>query len=261
MAIITLTTDLGTRDHYAASLKGTLLGLSPKVTLVDISHDISNFNTLEAAFILKSVFHKFPQGTIHIIGVDPEGGRHQRMLVMKFREHYFIAPDNGVLSLVREDAQSEVIAVDLDKVKAIGVGPSFWVQNLMAPIAAELAEGTEMHNLGEEIVIKEFLWGAPSYTNNTLRGVIVHLDHFGNAITNIRKAQFMEIKGDRSFQIFVRNLRLQRIVSAYGDVGKGGELAIFSDNGHLEIAIREGSAAQLLGLQVQDMLTIEFYGE
>lgn len=261
MAIITLTTDLGTRDHYTASLKGTLLGLCPEAVLVDITHEISHFNTLEAAFILKSAFHKFPAGTIHIVGVDPEGGRHNRMLVMKLKEHYFVAPDNGVMSLIREDAECESIAVEPEKLPAIGPGRAFLIQNQMAPIAAELAKGTDMHDLGEAVSIREYLWGAPSYTNDTLRGVIVHIDHFGNAITNIRKPQFMEIKGDRSFQIFIRNLRLQRIVSAYGDVAKGGELAIFSDNDHLEIALREGSAAQLLGLKVQDMLTIEFYGE
>ena len=106
----------------------------------------------------------------------------------------------------------------------------------------------------------EYFWGEPTYSENSLRGIIVHIDHFGNAITNITKKEFLRLKGDRSFQIFIRSLRLQRIVSTYSDVSKGEALAIFGQSGHLEIAIREGSAEQLLGLSNQDMLTIEFYG-
>lgn len=260
MAIITLTTDLGRRDHYAASLKGTLLSLCPAATLVDITHDIAPFNYLEAAFILKSAFHKFPEGTIHLIGVDPEGGARMNALVMAYRGHFFVAPDNGVLSLIREKEACDCFLIPAPEATGVPSGRAFHAQNRLAPVAAQLAEGAAVESLGTPHEIREYLWGEPSYTNNSLRGVIVHIDHFGNAITNITKDNFMETKGSRSFQVFIRNLRLQRIVSAYGDVSKGEALAIFSDNGHLEIALREGSAAQLLGLKVQDMLTIEFYG-
>ncbi|MEM7036188.1 MAG: SAM-dependent chlorinase/fluorinase [Bacteroidota bacterium] len=259
MAIITLTTDLGSRDHYSASLKGTLCQLCPENHLIDITHDVSPFNTLEAAFILKSAFHKFPEGTIHLIGVDPEGGKQQRTLIMRFRGHFFVGPDNGILSLIREGNECECIAVDESDMPTDISGRAFLAQNRLAPAVARLATGTMMEEMGAPHEIREYLWGAPSYTDNSLRGVILHIDHFGNAITNIRKDGFLETKGDRSFQVFIRNLRLQRIVGSYGNVAKGEALAIFSENGHLEIAIREGSAAQLLGLKVQDMLTIEFY--
>ncbi|MEM6268904.1 MAG: SAM-dependent chlorinase/fluorinase [Bacteroidota bacterium] len=259
MAIITLTTDLGTRDHYVASLKGTLLALHPATVIVDVTHEISHFNTMEAAFVLKSAYHKFPAGSIHLLGVDPEGSRHNRTLVMELRGHFFVAPDNGVLSLIREDESCVSIAIDEEKLGLTGSGRAFLAQNRLAPIAARLAAGTPLTELGEPHAIREYLWGAPIYTGNVLRGVIQHLDHFGNAITNLRKSTFIEYKGDRSFQIIIRNLRLQRIVSSYGDVSKGEALAIFSDNDHLEIAIREGSAAQLLGINIQNMLTVEFY--
>lgn len=260
MAIITLTTDLGARDHYSASLKGTLLSLSPSAQLVDITHDISPFNVMEAAFILKSCFLKFPQGTVHLIGVDPEGGTKQPTLVMFLQGHYFIAPDNGVLSLIRREAEAACILVDEGELPPLSSGRAFLAIRRLAPVAAQLATGRPMEEMGEEHFIRESLWGEPSYTNNALRGVILHIDHFGNAITNILKDEFMRVKGDRSFQVFIRNLRLQRIVNSYGDVAKGEALVIFSENGHLEIGLREGSAAQLLGLKVQDMLTIEYYG-
>ncbi|HEX2900167.1 MAG TPA: SAM-dependent chlorinase/fluorinase [Bacteroidia bacterium] len=258
--VITLTTDLGTRDHYAASLKGTLLTLQPGAVVVDISHEISHFNLLEAAFVAKSACLKFPRGSVHIIGVDPEGGPRLGIIAMAHEGHYFVAPDNGVLSLIREGAPSECVAVNVDHLPLAIHGRAFLVQNRLAPVAAALAGGQSLESLGEPAEIKEYRWGEPSFTENSLRGVILHIDHFGNAITNVRKDPFMETKGDKSFQIFIRNLRMQRIVGSYADVAKGEALALFSDNGHLEIAIREGSASQLLGLKVQDMVTIEFYG-
>lgn len=256
--IITLTTDLGRRDHYVASLKGTLLSLCREANIVDVTHEVSPFNTLQAAFVLKSAFHKFPPGTIHLIGVDPEGGRHNRMLVMHLRGHCFIAPDNGVMSLIREGQPCECIAVDDELLGLEGGGKAFLAQNRMAPIAAMMLNGKQVEELGTPHTIREYLWGEPSYTNNALRGAIVHIDHFGNALTNITRENFLKVKGERAFNIFIRNLRLSRIVSSYGDVSKGEALAIFSDNDHLEIALREGSASQLLGLKVMDMLTVEF---
>ncbi len=260
MAVITLTTDLGTRDHYAASLKGTLLRLAPGAAIVDISHDIAHFNLLEAAFVAKSACPKFPEGSIHIIGIDPEGGSRLGMAILLQGGQYYVAPDNGVLSLIRSTEDAEAVLVDLEAMDLPANGRAFLVQNRMAVIAAALANGKSMASLGTVSAIKESRWGEPSYTDSSLRGVIVHIDHFGNAFTNIQKETFMKLKGDRSFQVFIRNLRIQRIVGSYADASKGDSLAIFSDNGHLEIAIREGSAAKLLGLKVQDMMTIEFYG-
>jgi S-adenosyl-L-methionine hydrolase (adenosine-forming) len=260
MAVITLTTDLGTRDHYTASLRGTLLTLRPDAVVMDISHEISHFNLLEAAFVAKSACFKFPLGTVHIIGVDPEGGSRLGIVAMALRGHFFVAPDNGVLSLIRDGDAYEAVQVDIERLPLTPLGRAFLVQNRLAPVAAALAGGEALESLGSPGTIKEFRWGEPSFTENSLRGVILHIDHFGNAITNVRKDPFMVTKGDKSFQIFIRNLRMQRIVGSYADVAKGEALALFSDNGHLEIAIREGSAAQLLGLKVQDMVTIEFYG-
>lgn len=259
-SIITLTTDLGSRDHYAASLKGVLLSLAPGVQLVDVTHDISHFNILEAAFILKSCFSKFPPGSIHIIAVDPEGSARTDTVVMDFKGHRFVAPDNGVLSLIRMGESAECIKVDESIMPPLTQGRAFLALRRLAPSAALLATGGELEELGEMHTIKEFYWGEPSYTENSLRGMILHIDHFGNAITNITKDEFLRLKGDRSFQLFIRSLRLPRIVTSYGDVSKGEALAIFAESGHLEISIREGSASQLLGLKVHDMLTIEYYG-
>jgi S-adenosylmethionine hydrolase len=163
------------------------------------------------------------------------------------------------MSLIRTKGEGECRLIQREEL-APKSGKAFLAQNYFVPTAAWLANGGKFEDLGEPHDMREFLWGEPTYSENSLRGTILHIDRFGNAITNLRRDEFLRIKGDRSFQIFIRNLRLQRIVSAYGDVARGEALALFSDSGHLEIALREGSAAQLLGLKEQDMLTIEFYG-
>lgn len=260
MSIITFTTDLGRKDHYVANLKGTVLRHHPRALMIDVTHEVSPFNVMEAAFLLESAFRQFPEGTIHIIAVDPDTSREHQGIAMEFEGHYFVGPDNGVMSLIKKKASAEVVAISNAKIIDPGATRSFISQGVYAPAAAFLANGGKMEELGETWHMKEALWGEPTYTHNSLRGVILHIDRFGNAITNITKDEFLRLKGDRSFQIFIRNVRLQRIVSAYSDVSRGEALALFSANNHLEISIREGAAAQLLGLKIQDMLTIEFYG-
>lgn len=258
MSIITLTTDLGTKDHYSGALKGTLLSHSPQVNLIDVTHEVSHFNIIEAAFVLKGCYDKFPEGTVHLICVDPEGGGDSAGVMMLLDGHYFVAADNGVLSLIRERNLAPVLKIDEDKMNVGRTGKAFRAMSLLAPAAAHLAEGRGMEEIGTEHHMREVLWGEPVYTDNSLRGTIVFIDHFGNAITNITKEEFLRVRADRSFTIYVRNKRFTRIVSSYRDVSKGEGLALFSENGHLEIALREGSAAQLLGLKEQDMLTVEF---
>lgn len=260
MPIITLTTDLGVRDHYAASLKGTLLRLAPEAVVVDVTHEIAPWHTMEAAYVLGAAYSKFPEGSIHLVGVDPEGGSRTGIVVMEMHGHTFIAPDNGILSLIRAEDPARCYLVSTDAVPMPDVGRGFLAQNRMTVVAAKLAQGQAIAEFASPFELRYMHWGAPAESGNALRGQIIHIDRFGNAITNIRKKTFMDMKGDRSFQIFLRKVRLQRIVGAYGDVSKGNELALFADSGHLEIAIREGSAEKLLGLNVQDMLTIEFYG-
>ena len=260
MSVITLTSDLGLRDHYVASIKGTLLTKAPQATVVDVSHEIAPFNTLEAAYVLRSCYQKFPSGTIHLVAIDPESRSAGNCVIMKLENQVFVGPDNGVLSLVAGASENQTYRVNSTDLMINKAGLSFFSQNLYAPIAAFLANGGEVREIAEESPIRESFWGDPSYDGRTMRGVVIHIDHFGNVITNIQKPYFLEAKGDRSFQIFIRKHRFVRIVNSYADVGKGDACAIFADNSHMEISIREGSASQLLGLNVQDMLTIEFQG-
>ncbi len=259
MSIITLTSDLGNHSHYPAVMKGIIYSLAPQSIITDISHGVGNFDLMEAAFLVKNTFAAFPEGSIHVIAVDPELQGANRSLVAGYRNHYFIGPDNGVLSLVFDAEPHTCHEIVADTIELNQYPVSFRAARIWAPAAAFLSTGGRPEEMGPASTMRDLMWGEPSYAENCLRGKIIHIDKFGNTITNIRKSYFLEIRENRSFQIFLRNARIKRIVQAYSDVGKGDPVAIFGENQQLEIAIRGASAASLLGLKVHDMISIEFY--
>lgn len=261
MSIITLTSDLGDGSHYAAVVKGTILRLLPSANLVDVTHSISNYDIMHAAYVVGRSFHAFPEGTVHMVAVDPEQTEFQAEAVAVACEgHYFVGPNNGVISLICDHLPVTCHKISLESVMLEEYPKSFRAARVFASAAAFLASGGEVSELGEESVLKDTRWGDPSYSNNCLRGKIIHIDRFGNAITNILKDEFLDLKQERRFEIFIRNVRLRRIVSTYSDVSKADALAIFGESRRLEIAMREASAAELLGLKLHDMITIEFNG-
>ena len=258
MPIITLTSDLGYSSHYAAVLKGVIASLYPDARLVDVTHNVSNFDIMEAAYLVKNTFPAFPAGTIHIVAVDPEHHPADGGIVVACHDQYFIGPNNGVLSLICDQAETRCVEIVNEGLIKSEFPRSFRAARMFAPAAAFLASGGTLSEVGPVVEMRELRWGEPSYSGNCLRGKIIHIDKFGNAITNIGKAGFLDLKNGRSFEIFIRNVRLKRIVNTYSDVSKADALAIFGESNHLEIAMREASAAELLGLKVHDMITIEF---
>lgn len=258
MPIITLTTDLGAQGHYAAVLKGIIYRLCGQATIVDVSHMVSNFDVMEAAFVVRAMAFAYPPGSIHLIGVDPEAAGGAMPVVMRHRDQYFVGPNNGLMSLIANEAEAEVVSIDNDGLICPDYPRSFRAARVFAPTAAFLASGGKMEEIGKPIEIHELRWGAPTFAGDSLRGNIIHIDGFGNAITNIKRDYFLKVRNERSFEIFLRSLRLKRIVTTYSDVGKSDALAIFGEQSLLEIAIREASAAELLGLSVHDMVTVEF---
>lgn len=260
MSIITLTSDLGANGHYPAIIKGVILSLYPSATLVDVTHSIEAFDRMHAAYVIKHMFRAFPNGSIHLVSIDPEDTPTPTGLVMQYQDHYFIGPDNGLLSLISEGAAERIVRIENEGLVRADYPRSFRAARYFAPTAAFLASGGTLEEIGPDTEMKELRWGAPSYTDNCLRGKIIHIDKFGNAITNIEKTGFLSLKQERRFEIYIRNVRLQRIVNTYSDVRKADALAIFGESDMLEIAMREASAAELLGLKVHDMITIEFKG-
>ncbi|MEM7654644.1 MAG: SAM-dependent chlorinase/fluorinase [Bacteroidota bacterium] len=258
MSIVTLTSDLGDNSHYPAIIKGVILSLFPDIQLIDVTHNIPSFDLMQAAYVIKHTYPAFPKGSIHLIAIDPEHGTTHTGVVMEHEGHFFIAPNNGILSLISDGQVQEGHAIENEGLIATQYPLSFRAARVFGPTAAFLASGGSLSEIGRSIPLHDLRWGAPSYTSDCLRGKIIHIDKFGNAITNIRKDGFLQLKQERRFEIFIRSVRLKRIVNTYSDVGKADALAIFGGSNHLEIAMREASAAELLGLKVHDMITIEF---
>jgi S-adenosylmethionine hydrolase len=225
---------------------------------VDITHQVPNYDILQAAFTLQNCISAFPPGTVHLIAVDPEATDCPTGKIITFEGQHFIGPDNGILSLICNRAVKEGIEIVESSQMRANFPRSFRAARFYAPVAALLARDGNPAAFGPLRPIRELHWGDPTYVSNCLRGKIIHIDKFGNAITNIQRDHFMEVKNGRRFEIFIRSLRLRRIVHTYSDVGKADALAIFGESHNLEIAMREASAAELLGLKVNDMITIEF---
>ena len=275
MAIITLTTDFGQKDHFVGAVKGRIYSELPEAKIVDISHSVSPFNIQECAYILKNSYKAFPEGTIHIVGVDSEPTAENQHLAFYVDGHYFIAANNGVISLVLSEVKPEkIIEIKLPE-PAMGTFP---VLHIFVQVACHLARGGTLEVVGKPFEgIKELREFTPRITNDggTIQGSVIYIDNYGNVISNIQKSLFEAYRSGRSFEIITRNKSITQIHNAYSDIvnfdleknqrkGPGDLLALFNSSGYIELAIYKsnqntvGSAATLLGLDYRDTITVNF---
>ena len=273
MRIITLTTDLGLRDHYVAALKGQLLSNIDHCQVIDISHDVQPFNIAQAAYYVNNVIEDFPDGTIHFLGVDSlphisigKGEDNLYPLVMKLKNQFFVGCDNGIFSLLNEYEMAEAI-VRLDDFSA-KTSLRFPTRNIYVPAIVALSNDTSLAEIGEDFPnIRKAFTTQPIIQKDLIKGTVIHEDKYGNLIVNITERLFNEVGTGNPFTIYFKNSRyfIESISSNYYDVPMGEKLAIFNDNGFLEIAINKGvqgnggGAASLLGLHVKDVIRIEFH--
>ncbi|WP_372792833.1 S-adenosyl-l-methionine hydroxide adenosyltransferase family protein [Lutibacter sp.] len=275
MSIITLTTDFGTKDHFVGAIKGTIYGELPDARIVDISHLISPFNITETAYILKNAYKSFPDGSIHIIGVDSELNLENKHIALKLDNHYFICPDNGIISLLASEIKPEkIVEINIhDRVET-----SFPVLDVFVKVACHIARGGTLEIIGR--VIPEFkqiveLQPSISPDNTTISGNIIYVDNYGNSISNISKKLFQEIGKGRDFEVLANRYSFKKIYSKYSDIvdfslpkdqrqKDGSRMAIFNSANYLEIAMYRsnsntvGSASSLLGLNYRDVLIVKF---
>lgn len=250
--IITLTTDFGTRDFYAASLKGAIWKAAPTANIVDITNHVNPFNIQEAAFILRNAWRQFPAGTIHVVSVSDHEDADCRYLVLKHRDQYFIGSDNGLFSMV------------FDEEPELAYEPISFPQNshnkLVADVSAYILADKPLADIGKPIFeIRKLTALAPVIQESIVRGTVIYVDRFENVITNITRKLFDDVKGNRRFVIyFKRNERVTEVSSDFYDVPEGEKLCIFNAAGYLEIAINKGKASSLLGLKVGDSVQIDF---
>lgn len=274
MSIITLTTDYGLKDHFVGALKGKILSEYSEAIIIDISHDIDPFNTLEASYIIGASYASFPKGTVHLVGVDMESNKENQHIVMQWNDHYFIAADNGILSMLSQKiVPQKMVAINIhDRLPSEATDLDVFVK-----VACHLAKGGLMNVIGKEInTIKHVtnLQATISEDGNSLKGNVIYIDHFGNVITNISKKYFIEVAKGRPYEIVLKTKNIKTILPNYSAIAssekypiksyEGEKLAIFNEAGFLEIAIfrsnpsKVGSANSLLGLNYRDIINIVF---
>lgn len=253
MAVITLLTDFGDKDYYVALFKGDLYCSSPSAKIVDISHSIPPYDTTTAAFFLKNVYSHFPKGTIHIARVNEQGLGKQKILAAKYENYYFIAPDNGLLSLVFNDKPDLIVEVDMKQAKL----PT--LEDYYCRVVKEITFNNSIGSIGMATsAYVELQAMKPVLQEERVIGAVVHVDNFGNVITNVHLSDIERFAG-KNIRINYRKLDfIDRIVEHYSDVLTSYSLARFNSLGFLEICINSGHASDLLGLQAGDAIQILF---
>lgn len=256
MSTITLTTDFGLSDWYVGAMKGAILRINPRVTIIDITHDIPPGNLQAGAFALAASYHSFPKNTIHVAVVDPGVGGNRKPLLIHTKDFSFIGPDNGLLSFALLDEEPRSIrCLDGPTLWKAPVSNTFHGRDIFGPAAAHLSRGMASEKLGKRL--NDYLrleWPAPHLKKDLILGEVLYTDRFGNLITNIPKAAIQSWPLSSARVRLGKNRRHIPIVELYESVSKGRPIALLGSTGFLEIAINGGSAAKVLGLKCGDLI-------
>lgn len=248
--VITLLTDFGLQDEYVGVMKGVILSVNRDVHLVDITHNITRYDVRQAALAINASFRYFPKGSIHVIVVDPGVGGERKIICLKQEGHFFVAPDNGVLTMVIQDKKVEKIcAITNHKYFLKPVSDTFHGRDIFAPVAAHLSKGIDILGFGEEVPLEQVSRleiPAPFVSaGDELVGAVISIDLFGNLVTNISQATFKRFQDDvRSTQVVVRlgRFKIDGVSKSYGRVKAGAPVAIFGSRKLLEISLNQGDA-------------------
>ena len=275
MAIITLTTDFGEKDHFAGAVKGAIYSELPTVRIVDISHSVSPFNIPEAAYIIQNAYSSFPKGTIHIIGIDSEINKENKHVAIKLDDHYFICANNGIMSMICSEISPEkIVEINIhDKIET-----SFAVLDVFVKVACHIARGGTLEVIGKLIDNIKPIKNIIPFVNdekNQIIGNVIYVDNYGNAVTNIKRAFFETMQKGRPFEVYVRGYKFKNIYQKYSDIvnfeipedkrnDEGRGMVVFNSTNYMEIAIYKsnsstvGSASSLMGLTMRDTVTVNF---
>jgi S-adenosyl-L-methionine hydrolase (adenosine-forming) len=252
MAIITLTSDLGLKDHYVSAIKGSILSRLPNAVIVDISHQIPTYNIQDAAYILKNAYPNFPKGSIHIIGIKSEQTKHTSQVIVFADGHYFIGADTGFFSLLLEQPIDQLIELPSNV-------STFPTRDIFAPAAAHLANGGLMQTLGQpKAELLERMPFRAATMGDMIRGTVEYIDSYGNVMCNINEALFKQVGKEREFKIEFARYEIDRMSNTYNDVPEGEILALFNAAKQLEIAMNNDRASSMLNLKLNDSISIRF---
>ncbi len=248
MPLLTLTSDIGSKDYLVGAVKAQLLKVNPQFSIVDISHNISPFNYPQAAYVCRSSIRHFPDFTYHIIMVNLFERKPDHLLLAFHKNQYILCANNGLLTMVLEEKPEMVIGIPVDKA---AIRNTLYCTEVFGKTIDRVVNGDSIIDLGDpDIVINEKNPLKPLLSDNWIEGQIIFIDNFENVIVNITREQFEEQRRGRSFRIvFKRDEVIDHISESYADVHEGEKLAIFNSAGYLEIAINKGNAAGLFGLK------------
>jgi S-adenosylmethionine hydrolase len=251
--IITLTTDFGSNDHFVGAMKGVILDIVPDAQIVDICHSVQAFDVLDGALTISQAYSYFPTRTVHVVVVDPGVGTARRPIVASCDKYHFVAPDNGVLSLVyAREPRMHVRHITSEHYFLQPVSNTFHARDIFSPVAAYLAKEVDSLKFGDEVedYVKFTAPKPKAVDENRLRGVVLKVDRFGNLITNItaQDAPMLFAPGAKGFKIVVGSREITEIHSAYAEGAPGEVIGILGSMGFLEIAANRGAAAQLTGV-------------
>lgn len=258
MPVITLTSDWNQNDYYLAAVKGQILQKDQSISIVDISHSIKPFNSVEAAFILRNSFVHFPAGSVHINFVNSEPINNQGFIAVKNQGHFFIGVDNGTFSLVINGPADEIVELDRKEEDNF---MSFQGLFTFTSAAIDLIKNNDLKRIGRKINnIQERIPLRATIDENSITGTVIYTDSYGNVITNIKKELFQRIGKNQSFEIYVqsKHYMINKIFQNYSAVPSGELVALFNSAGLLEIAINNGNARKLLNLGLNSNIRIEF---
>lgn len=254
--LITLTTDFGLSDHFVAAMKGVILGIAPKARIVDVTHHIQAFEVAEAAFVISEAYRYFPAKTIHVVVVDPGVGSARRPLLAEIAGQYFVAPDNGVLSMVLAGQPTTCAAAKIrhitgDRYFLHPLSRTFHGRDIFAPVAAHLASGILPAKFGKLVTDHlRLTLGHPTQTGKrNWTGAVLKVDHFGNLITNLHIDKFLDIR-TRPFEVHVGLEKLTRLALTFSEGEQGELFVIVGSSGYIEVAANQSSAAKILGCGV-----------
>lgn len=255
--IITLLTDFGLEDGYVGSLKGIILGICPAARIIDITHLVPPQDIRAGGFILHTVYRDFPAGAIHLAVVDPGVGTERCGLVIQTPNYFFVGPDNGLFSWVlKNEPDAEARKLENGEFWCSTVSSTFHGRDIFAPVAAHLATGVPAAALGPPRIAHIAEWSTVSRHGSTLKGEVLHVDHFGNVITNLDRETLNNFAPIRRLVIHAAGRAIGGLCSTYGSEPPGAALVIIGSHGFLEIAVNRGNAARILNLRAGDTVMV-----
>jgi S-adenosyl-L-methionine hydrolase (adenosine-forming) len=248
--VITLTTDYGTNDHLVGVLKGVILRIVPNATIVDINHHVVPFDVLDGALTIAAAYRYFPARTVHLVVVDPGVGTARRPILVSADQYYFVAPDNGVLSLIYEREPAVLVRhITAEHYFLSPVSNTFHGRDIFAPVAAWLAKTYQTEAMGEEITDHvRFALPRPKAAGSGKKGLVLRVDSFGNLMTNFTAEELPQGAANGKINLQVGGKRVEKLAQTFAQGAAGEPIAILGSSGFLEIAVNKGHAARALGV-------------